>query len=54
MRFFRGPSLRPTEVTTGGTGRTVKWLVAVVDDAPLKVVVTSQKGGTAVREITVK
>ena len=54
MRFFRGASLRPTQVTSGGSKRTVKWLVAVEDDAPLKVVVTSQKGGTVVRGITVQ
>jgi hypothetical protein len=53
-RFFRGPALRPTQVNTGGAKRTVKWLVAIKDDAPLKVVVTSQKGGTAVREVTVQ
>jgi len=46
-------------VETGGppqTGprREVKWLVAVEDDVPLKVVATSQKGGTSVRDVVVK
>jgi hypothetical protein len=54
MRFFRGPSLRPTQVTSGGAKRTVRWLVAVEGNTPLKVVVTSQKGGTAVRDVSVQ
>jgi hypothetical protein len=37
-----------------GPRREVKWLVAVEGDAPLKVVVTSEKGGTAVKELAVK
>jgi hypothetical protein len=32
----------------------VKWLVAVEGDTPLKVVVTSQKGGTAVKDLAVR
>jgi hypothetical protein len=37
-----------------GPRREVKWLVAVEGDAPLKVVATSQKGGTSVRDVVVK
>ncbi|MBM3295327.1 MAG: hypothetical protein FJY82_12515 [Candidatus Aminicenantes bacterium] len=37
-----------------GPRREVQWLVAVEDDAPLKVVATSQKGGTSVRDVVVK
>jgi len=37
-----------------GPSRTVKWLVAVEDNTPLKVVVTSQKGGTKVMELKIK
>jgi hypothetical protein len=37
-----------------GPKREVKWLVAVADDAPLKVVSTCQKGGTSVRDVVVK
>jgi hypothetical protein len=41
-------------MTQTGPRREVKWLVAVEGDSPLKVVVTSQKGGTAVRDLAVK
>lgn len=54
IRFFRGPSLRPTQVNTGGAKRTVTWIVAIEGNTPLKVVITSQKGGTAVRDVTVQ
>ena len=37
-----------------GSRREVKWIVAVEGDFPLKVVVTSQKGGTKVQEITIR
>lgn len=37
-----------------GNTREVKWLVAVEGNFPLKVVVTSQRGGTDVREITLR
>ena len=37
-----------------GPRREVRWLVAVEGDSPLKVIVTSQKGGTAVKDLTVK
>ncbi|MFC2121084.1 M14 family metallopeptidase [Bacteroidota bacterium] len=35
-----------------GTKREIKWLVAVEDNTPLKVVVTSQKGGTKVKKLS--
>jgi hypothetical protein len=38
---------------TGNT-REVTWLVAIEGDSPLKIVLTSQKGGTEVRELTVR
>ena len=50
----RGGGLRPTSVTSGGTTRTVTWLVAVEGDTPLKVVVTSQKGGTKVKNLVIQ
>jgi hypothetical protein len=37
-----------------GPRRSVRWLVALESDAPLKIVLTSEKGGTSVREIVVK
>ena len=52
MMFQRGPRYGPTEVKQKGPKRTVKWLVAVEGDAPLKVVVTSQKGGTKVKNLS--
>ncbi len=42
------------EVSGSGSTRTVRWLIAVEGDAPLKVVLTSQKGGTVVMDVPVK
>lgn len=50
----RGMGARPAQPQPTGPKREVKWLVAVEGDTPLLVVVTSQKGGTAVKELTVK
>ncbi len=52
--FQRGPSYGPTEVKQKGPKRAVKWLVAVEGDATLKVIVTSQKGGTAVKNLDIQ
>jgi hypothetical protein len=41
------------EPQTGNT-REVTWLVSIEGNSPLKVVLTSQKGGTVVRELTVR
>ncbi|MEE9501980.1 MAG: M14 family zinc carboxypeptidase, partial [Candidatus Aminicenantaceae bacterium] len=54
MRRMRRQRLQPTEVKSGGTKRKVKWLVAVEGDTPLKVVVTSQKGGTKVKNLSIQ
>ncbi len=37
-----------------GSRRIVSWLVAIEGDAPLKLAVTSQKGGTAVRDLAIQ
>ena len=37
-----------------GNSRQVRWLIAIEGDAPLKIVATSQKGGTDVKELTLK
>ena len=37
-----------------GPKREVKWLVAVEGDSPLKIVVSSQKGGTTVKTLSIK
>jgi hypothetical protein len=50
----RGASPEPAAPPQTGPRREVKWLVAVEGDAPLKVVVSSQKGGTAVKAVEVK
>ena len=47
----RGGAAQPAQT---GPRREVKWLVALEGDAPLKVVVTSQKGGTAVKDLAVR
>lgn len=47
----RGGAAQPVQ---SGPRREVKWLVAVEGDAPLKIVLTSQKGGTAVKDLAVR
>jgi hypothetical protein len=42
------------EIEKTGNTREITWLVAMKGDSPLKVVVTSQKGGTKVRELTIR
>jgi len=37
-----------------GPRREIRWLVAIEGDSPLKVVATSEKGGTVVKELAVK
>ncbi len=46
----------PPEAKVEGTGytRTVTWLVALDGDVPLKLILTSQKGGTRVQNLTVR
>jgi hypothetical protein len=50
----RRPEAGPTEVKEGGAKRHVKWLVAVEGSPPLKLVVSSQKGGTSVKSLEVE
>jgi len=55
----RGPpaSDRRTEQLAqprSGSSREVTWLITVEGDTPLKVIVTSQKGGTKVKEVTIR
>ncbi len=52
MRFGQRPSA--TRAEGSGPSRTATWIVTVEDDTPLKIVVTSQKGGTKVKEIQVQ
>jgi hypothetical protein len=52
-RFRRGLSYRPTEVKEGGTQREVRWVIAVEGKTPLKIVLSSQKGGTVVKDLKV-
>ncbi|MBN2408350.1 MAG: hypothetical protein JXE07_01325, partial [Candidatus Aminicenantes bacterium] len=50
----RRPEAGPTEVKEGGAKRRVQWLVAIEGAAPLKLVVSSQKGGTTVKSLEVQ
>ncbi|NQT80894.1 MAG: hypothetical protein HQ555_10960 [Candidatus Aminicenantes bacterium] len=54
--FFRmrGARLEPTQVKQTGPKREVRWLIAVEGNTPLKVVVTSQKGGTKVKNLLIQ
>ncbi len=52
--FRGGQRLEPTRAAGTGPTRTATWIVALSGDSPLKVVVTSQKGGTKVREIKIR
>ncbi|MFC2118365.1 hypothetical protein ACFLSY_06965 [Bacteroidota bacterium] len=37
-----------------GPKRDVKWLIAVEGDTPIKIMVTSQKGGTDIKNLSIK
>jgi hypothetical protein len=50
----RRPETGPMEVKEGGAKRQVKWLVAIEGNPPLKLVLSSQKGGTFVKGLEVK
>jgi len=50
----RGGASGPTEVRQTGSRREVTWLVGMKGDTPLRVVVSSQKGGTQVRDVKVQ
>jgi len=52
--FQRQPRYAPTQVEQTGPKRTVKWLIAVKGDSPLKIVATSQKGGTKVESLSIQ
>ncbi len=54
QRPGRTPAAEQELVKQDGNSREVTWVVAVEGDAPLKVLVTSQKGGTRVQEISIK
>jgi hypothetical protein len=51
MRQGRAGGDQPTQQE--GNRREVTWLIAVEGDSPLKVLVSSQKGGTKVREVSI-
>jgi hypothetical protein len=52
FRFGQRPSI--TRASGRGATRTATWIVAVEDNTPLKVVVSSQKGGTKVKELRIQ
>jgi hypothetical protein len=49
-----GSRFQPTQVNQLGPKRTVRWLIAVEGNSPLKIVFTSQKGGTKVKEVALE
>jgi hypothetical protein len=53
MSRLRQPQREPTRVEQKGPSRTVTWVVAIEENTPLKVVVTSQKGGTKMERVSV-
>lgn len=52
--FFMEPTPPDAAVEGSGNTRTVSWLVSVEGSLPLKLVLTSQKGGTRVHNLTVR
>jgi hypothetical protein len=53
-RGMRGQIPADQQVKGTGNSREVTWLVAVEGDTPLKLVLTSQRGGTRVKELPLK
>jgi hypothetical protein len=45
---------QPPAAPQTGSRRVVSWLVAVEGDAPLKLALTSQKGGAQVKDLTIQ
>ncbi|MFC1629199.1 M14 family metallopeptidase [Gemmatimonadota bacterium] len=54
MQQFRAQMGGAQPAAQAGNTRTVQWLIAIEGNSPLKVIVTSQRGGTQVREITLR
>ncbi len=52
MPFMGQRQRGPTRVDQRGPARTVTWVVAVEGNAPLKIVVSSQKGGTKMKQVS--
>ncbi len=51
---YRTPPPPAAHVEGSGNTRTITWLVSVEGSIPLKLVLTSQKGGTVVHDLTVR
>jgi hypothetical protein len=54
MQQFGGPPLDDDNEPQTGNTRDVTWLIAVEGDTPLKLVLSSQKGGTQVRNLSIR
>jgi hypothetical protein len=52
--FFGQQAPPEADVEGSGSSRTVTWLVSMEGNVPLKLVLTSQKGGTRVQNLTVR
>jgi hypothetical protein len=53
-RGGRGGAVSDQQVRGTGNSREITWLVAVEGDTPLKIVLTSEKGGTKIKELSFK
>jgi hypothetical protein len=49
----RRPVPEAPQVQGTGNTREITWLIAIEGDTPLKIVLTSQKGGTVTRDVTI-
>jgi len=54
LRKLTARSLKNTEKKQEGSERTIKWLVSITGDSALKVVLTSLKGGTVVKKVSIR
>jgi hypothetical protein len=54
LRGRSGGTGGPAQTRQTGASREVKWLIAVEGDAPLKILSSSQKGGTQVKEFRIE
>ena len=53
-RGGRGGAVSDQQVRGTGNSREITWLVAVEGDTSLRIVLTSEKGGTKIKELTLK
>lgn len=49
-----GGQMKVTGLKSGASSKNVSWIIAIKDNTPLKILVSSLKGGTVIHEITIK